>query len=124
MTFIPPEYLTLLQSKDKEDRRLAAEKLGALGPAAIEAVRPLLNDPEWRLRYRAAEIIGFTEDPAGIPLLTPLLSDEKDHVRYMAVKSLGRCGTIELEPIIAPMLNDENPFVRRIAGGVLSGWNI
>jgi HEAT repeat protein len=124
MTSIPPEYLILLRSKEKEDRRLAAEKLGKLGPAAIEAVRPLLNDPEWRLRYRAAEIIGFTAEPAGIPLLTPLLSDEKDHVRYMAVKSLGRCGTIELEPIIAPMLNDENPFVRRIAGGVLSGWKI
>ncbi|ABN06691.1 PBS lyase HEAT domain protein repeat-containing protein [Methanocorpusculum labreanum Z] len=124
MTSIPPEYLILLRSKEKEDRRLAAEKLGELGPAAIEAVRPLLNDPEWRLRYRAAEIIGFTSDPSGIPLLTPLLSDEKDHVRYMAVKSLGRCGTIELEPIISPMLNDENPFVRRITVGVLSGWKI
>jgi HEAT repeat protein len=124
MTSILPEYLILLRSKDKEDRRLAAEKLGAAGPAAIEAVRSLLTDPEWRLRYRAAEIIGFTAEPAGIPLLTPLLSDEKDHVRYMAVKSLGRCGTMELEPVISPMLNDENPFVRRIAAGVLSGWKI
>jgi len=124
MTSVPPEYLALLRSPEKEDRRLAAEKLGTMGTAGIEAVRPLLKDSEWRLRYRAAEIIGFTAEPAGIPLLTPLLSDEKDHVRYMAVKSLGRCGTQELEPIISPMLNDENPFVRRITTGVLSGWKI
>ena len=124
MTSALPEYLALLHSPDKEDRRLAAEKLGKMGPAGIDAVRPLLTDPEWRLRYRAAEIIGFTADPAGIPLLTPLLCDEKDHVRYMAVKSLGRSGTRELEPVISPMLNDENPFVRRIAAGVLSGWII
>ncbi len=124
MTSALPECLALLNSQKKEDRRLAAEKLGTMGTAGINAVCPLLTDPEWRLRYRAAEVIGFMADPAGVPLLTPLLSDEKDHVRYMAVKSLGRCGTIELEPVIAPMLNDENPFVRWITTGVLSGWKI
>ncbi|MEA5037211.1 hypothetical protein SDC9_33167 [bioreactor metagenome] len=124
MTSALPECLALLKSQKKEDRHLAAEKLGTMGQGAIGAVRPLLTDPEWRLRYRAAEIIGFTAEPAGIPLLIPLLSDEKDHVRYMAVKSLGRCGTQELEPLISPMLNDENPFVRRITAGVLAGWKI
>lgn len=124
MTSALPECLALLQSQKKEDRRLAAEKLGTMGTAGIDAIRPLLTDPEWRLRYRAAEIIGFTAEPAGIPLLTPLLGDEKDHVRYMAVKSLGRCGTSDLLPIVSPMLNDENPFVRRITAGVLSGWKI
>jgi len=124
MTSALPECLALLNSQKKEDRRLAAEKLGAMGSAGIDAVCPLLTDPEWRLRYRAAEVIGFTADPAGVPLLTPLLADEKDHVRYMAVKSLGRCGTQELESVVAPMLNDENPFVRRITVGVLSGWKI
>ncbi|MDO9523568.1 MAG: HEAT repeat domain-containing protein [Methanocorpusculum sp.] len=124
MTSALPEYLALLHSQKKEDRHLAAEKLGTMGTAGIDAVRPLLTDPEWRLRYRAAEIIGFTADPTGVPLLTPLLADEKDHVRYMAVKSLGRCGTQELAPVISPMLNDENPFVRRITVGVLSGWKI
>jgi HEAT repeat protein len=124
MTSALPECLALLHSQKKEDRRLAAEKLGTMGTAGIDAIRPLLTDPEWRLRYRAAEIIGFTADPTGVPLLTPLLADEKDHVRYMAVKSLGRCGTQELAPVISPMLNDENPFVRRITVGVLSGWKI
>jgi HEAT repeat protein len=122
MTSALSAYLALLHSAKKEERQLAAENLGALGPAAIDAIRPLLADPEWRLRYRAAEIIGFTAEPAGVPLLTPLLCDEKDHVRYMAVKSLGRCGTSDLLPVVSPLLDDENPFVRRITAGVLSGW--
>ena len=124
MSSAVPEYLALLHSPEKGDRCRAAEKLGAMGPAGIEAIRSMLTDPDWRLRYRAAEIIGFTADPVGIPLLTPLLSDEKDHVRYMAVKSLGLCGTRALEPIITPMQKDENPFVRRITAGVLSGWKL
>lgn len=116
------ECLALLHSAKKEERQFAAEKLGTAGPAAIGAVVPLLADPEWRLRYRAAEIIGFTGEEAGVPYLLPLLKDEKDHVRYMAVKSLGRCGTADLLPLVTPLLDDENPFVRRITAGVLSGW--
>lgn len=122
MTSALSAYLALLHSAKKEERQFAAEKLGAAGPAAVRTVQPLLADPEWRLRYRAAEIIGFTGEPQGVPLLIPLLSDGKDHVRYMAVKSLGRCGTAELLPLVTPMLEDENPFVRRITAGVLSGW--
>ena len=124
MTSSIPEFLVLLRSPEKEKRAFAAEKLGGLGSAGLEAVRPQLKDADWHLRYRAAEVIGFSHEAAGVPLLLPLLSDEKDHVRYMAVKSLGFCGTEELVPLITPMLEDENPFVRRIAGNVLSGWNV
>ncbi len=124
MTSSIQEYLVLLHSPEKEKRAFAAGKLGALGSAGVEAVSSGLRDADWHLRYRAAEVIGFSREAAGVPLLIPLLSDEKDHVRYMAVKSLGFCGTKELVPVITPMLEDENPFVRRIAGNVLSGWNI
>lgn len=124
MTSSGSEYLALLQSPDKEQRAIAAKKLGDMGFSGVNAVSPFLTDADWHIRYRAAEVIGFSREPAGVPLLVPRLSDEKDHVRYMAIKSLGSCGTKDLVPLITPMLKDENPFVRRIAGKVLSGWMV
>ena len=86
------ESLKLLRSIDKNDRAKAAAYLGSLGADGVEAAVPFLTDPDWHLRYRACEIIGFTREKSGILYLLPLLKDEKDHVRYMAVKSLGLCG--------------------------------
>ena len=113
------ESLELLRSGDKNNRAKAASYLGNLGTDGVKAASLFLTDTDWHLRYRACEIIGFTQEKNGIPHLIPLLKDEKDHVRYMAVKALGFCGDKNIIPHITPLLDDENPFVVRITKEVL-----
>jgi len=113
------ESIQFLCNGTKEERAKAAAYLGGCGTEGIETATPLLSNNDWHLRYRACEILGFTENSTVIPLILPLLHDEKDHVRYMAVKSLGKCGGNNQKEII-PLLEDENHFVRRIAQEVLN----
>ena len=109
-----------MRDQEKAVRAQASKALAEIGEPALERLLPLLNDPDWKIRYRGAEALGMMKDKRAVSPLIGLLSDEKDHVRYMAVKSL--CGIGDMaawEPIIACQ-QDENPFVRRMADRAVS----
>jgi HEAT repeat protein len=104
-----------MRDPEKAVRGQASMALAETGEPALERLLPLLHDPDWKVRYRAAEALGMMEDTRAVSALIGILSDDKDHVRYMAVKSLCRIGDMAArEPIIACQ-QDENPFVRRMA---------
>jgi len=109
------EAVKRLRHPDKREREKAVEVCVAAGRPAIPVVRPLLSDPSWVVRYRAAEIIGRIGGEEAPGLLIPLLKDEKDHVRYMAVRGLCRCADASVIPEILPRCSDGNEFVRAMA---------
>lgn len=109
-------FLTLaLRDEDKEVRNESILGLAKVGTFAVDALAPLLHDPEWRIRYRAVEGLGMIGDRSSARLLIPLTSDEKDHVRYMAAKALGTLSPHDSADALALLIRDENPYVRRIA---------
>lgn len=108
-------FLSAIRDTDKRVRVQAAAALAALGENAIEDLILLLNDEEWRVRYRAAEALGKIHSSRTLDHLIRALSDGKDHVRYMAVKSLGERGEKNAVPGIMHTLSDENEYVRRIS---------
>jgi len=105
----------LLCHPEKEERARGVEACVSAGPAVIPALIPLLTDPSWVARYRAAEAIGRIGGDRAPSLLVPLLSDEKDHVRYMAAKGLCRCGDPSVIPRLEPLTRDTNDYVRAMA---------
>lgn len=116
----------LLRHPEKEERARGVEECVMVGPAVIPSLIPLLADPAWVVRYRAAEAIGRIGGKSAAPLLVPLLADERDHVRYMAAKGLCRCGDASVITRLDPLTRDENEYVRAMADRairVLAGQN-
>jgi len=104
-----------LRNPDKQTRARAAHALGEAGDQAVDLLAPLLKDPEWKVRYRVAEALGFSGSERAVSCLTGALTDPKDHVRYMAAKAIGLIGSGVAEGDLVARLGDENEFVRRSA---------
>jgi len=112
-------FTKALKDPEKEVRSQATRALAHMGEPALKELLSLLKDPDWRVRYRAAEALGLMKiREAGIPLIE-CLSDDNDHVRYMAVKALGQLGDDEILEAVKPCLQDNNPYVRGIAASIL-----
>ena len=108
-------FFRALRDPEKVVRDQAARALAGIGTPVLPRILDLLPDPDWKVRYRAAEILGLLGDAGATSRLIERVSDPKDHVRYMAAKSLGMIGdTAAIEPL-RWCLDDENPFVRKIA---------
>ena len=104
----------LLRDPDKGVRKQAAIALASSGQEGFAVLSGLIDDPDWKVRYRVCEALGLMANRDALPLLAAALDDEKDHVRYMAAKSLGMLGEKDAERSLIPRLNDENVFVRKI----------
>jgi len=111
--------LSRLSDPDKAVRAEAMHGLAAIGRPAVPACIALLQDGDWKVRYRAAEALGLIGDGEAYAPLTAALGDEKDHVRYMAAKGLGLLGDPRAVTRLGAMQRDENEFVRRSAAGSL-----
>jgi HEAT repeat protein len=108
-----------LQNPDVGSRRVAAEKLGLLGPEAAPAVPALvaaLADPDDDVRARAADALARVGGPAVWPLRRAL-ADPRPQVRRGAATALGRNpGDPERSAAaLAPLLSDPEPAVRLAA---------
>ena len=113
-------FINSLHDPEKAVRSQAVQALVQIGLPVISPIVRLLNDKDWRVRYRAAEILGMIKGEEAVIPLIMALSDEKDHVRYMAAKSL--CLIREpkaIEPLMI-CLCDENHYVRRMAERAIS----
>ena len=108
-------FIYSLRDPEKAVRNQAVQALVSIGSPVIPKVVNLLNDSDWKVRYRAAEVLGRLKSREVVNPLIRSLSDVKDHVRYMAAKSL----CLIREPLaidpIRKCLNDENEYVRRMA---------
>jgi len=108
-----------LRSPDKEKRAAAMEHLAGFGHEAVPILLPLLHDPDWKVRYRAAEALCMIQAPDTVGDLIRATADEKDHVRYMAAKGLREFGTPDAVPALSCLLSDENEYVKRMATAAL-----
>ncbi len=106
---------TLLSDPDKSVRAGAMHGLVAIGKPAVPACIALLQNGDWKVRYRAAEALGLIGDGEAYAPLIAALDDGKDHVRYMAAKGLGLLGDPRAVSRLRAMQRDENEFVRRSA---------
>ncbi len=107
--------ISRLSDPDKAVRAEATCGLAAIGRPAIPACIALLQNNDWKVRYRAAEALGLIGDGEAYAPLVTALDDAKDHVRYMAAKGLGLLGDPRAVARLRAMQHDENEFVRRSA---------
>lgn len=76
-------------------RRCAARALGAIGPDARRAVKPLLkwlDDGTTGVRVAVIEALGAIGDPRAVESLAACLSDDDREVREAAAQALGMLG--------------------------------
>jgi len=112
-------YITGLRSDSKEEREESMKVLVETGSSALPELMHLLTDPDWIVRYRAAEALGGIGDKDAVDALIITTCDVKDHVRYMATKSLGTFRDTRIHPALVRMLSDDHCYTRRIAASGL-----
>ena len=100
---------------DKQYRASCCQTIVQFGSDAIPFLLPLLNDDDWRVRYRAAETLGLLNAEKAVNNLLSACDDKKDHVRYMAAKALGSIKSQQAVPMLIHLLTDEHPYTRGIA---------
>jgi HEAT repeat protein len=110
-----PALIHGLRDEEKVVRAQALQALVAIGKPALKDLINLLNDPDWKVRYRAAEALGMIGDEKAVNPLIRILSDNKDHVRYIAAKSLGMLRAQVARDPLCKCLSDENKYVRAMA---------
>lgn len=104
-----------LHHPDKEHRAATVHKIVKYGQEATTPLVALLNDPDWRIRYRAAETLGLLSGKEPVQDLIQTCDDERDHVRYMAAKALGMIRDARAVPTLIRLLHDEHQYTRGIA---------
>lgn len=120
---VPEDLVPLIDSLSAEtpsDRAYAASQLRRLGPAAEPAVPQLvtsLSDPDWQVRWEAAEALGVTGNREAVEPLLAVLNDRDGEwaVRTAAARSLGLLGDSKAVEPLAAVLNDMNAHVRYAA---------
>jgi len=115
-------WVAILKSSNSLERRLAAHALAQIGPAAPEAVTPLveaLRDPVSFVRVWAAAALARVQpdNPDAILALAAGTHDEMAFVRSLAAWHLGRLGPTHpgiesAAPELGNLLNDNDPSVR------------
>jgi quinoprotein glucose dehydrogenase len=112
--------IPLLKDKDEE---IAVQAIKMLGDADIISVAndliPFLSNPNYRLRFYAAEALGQLKFEAAVEPLIGMLkgnNDEDLYIRHAAVMALSRIG--KAEPLIA-LANNPSKALRTAAVLVL-----
>jgi HEAT repeat protein len=116
-----------LSDSDPEMRQVATRTLGPLAqagqPGAMAALMECLKNPEWTVRYNAAEALGRA-GAAAVPALIGTLKDKDPAVRATAARSLGNIGDERAKEPLRAAAKDENEGVRLAATQALKqrGW--
>jgi len=115
-----------------KDAVLAAAAQGGRGPMRlhgiwglgqlrrVEALRPLLGDPDAEVRAQAAKVLGDLRAGEG---LLPLLKDASPRVRFFAAIALGKSGRKDAAAPVLDLLrenDDRDPFLRHAGVAALA----
>jgi len=107
----PPAPVVLKPATQREPALVA--------PAPPSDLIKLLNDPEARVRRRAALAIGRVGLAEGVEPLTKLLNDPEIEVRQMAAFGLGLIGDPSARPALLAALKDPQPVLQGRAAEAL-----
>jgi len=112
----PAGLLSDLRSKDRSERREAANQLGVLrARGALRALVEVLSDREASVREAAAFALGQISDPAATGLLIPLLADPESSVRASTAFALGMIGDRKATEPLSFATGDNDAEVRASA---------
>lgn len=112
----PARLLADLKSKDKGNRRDAANELGAMrARGALRALAEALSDKDAKVREAAAFALGQISDPAATGLLIPLLADHEAEVRASAAFALGMIADRKAVQALSFATGDHDAEVRSTA---------
>lgn len=112
----PARLLADLKSKDRSERREAANQLGFIrARGAIRALVEALSDKEDTVREAASFALGQISDPAATGLLIPLLADPDAPVRATTACALGMIGNRKAIEALSFASGDPEPEVRASA---------
>ena len=113
-------WIANLKSTSTEDRRIAAQTLGTIGPRAKEGVPALiiaLKDREAVVRHSVVYALAQIGAQA-VPALITALKDRDTEVRRSAASALGQIGP-PIVPALIIALKDQEAVVRSSAASVL-----
>ncbi|MFO0909092.1 MAG: HEAT repeat domain-containing protein [Isosphaeraceae bacterium] len=98
--------------RNREIRREAAWALCRIGtPAALDAVRVALGDPDASVRQVAAHAAGLWRDRAAVPELSRRVASESPPIRRAAAEALGRIGGSDaVSALLDASRNDNDRF--------------
>lgn len=112
----PARLLSELRSRDKGDRREAANELGVMrARGALRALVETLSDREASVREAAAFALGQISDPAATGLLIPLLADPEPAVRAATAFALGMIADRKATEALSFATGDADAEVRASA---------
>ena len=117
--------LKLLNSKSARTRRQAVEKLGpAPDLGVIEALAPMLADPDPNVRKATARVLGESREESAVRALIHALRDAEREVRAEVVQALGKTGSPLAPGPLEDQLRDDDGTVRKQAVLALEalGW--
>ena len=113
------ETALLLADLGPDESTTIAAIVATIGPAAIEALKPLLMAEEETPGFvRAADMVVAFKVPA-VNRLAPLTEDTRWFVQRNGARLLGRIGTAEAVPLLQPLLRKGDPRVARAAVSAL-----
>lgn len=99
--------------------KMLREATDQAGSDAAPVLRACLDDPDSRVRERAAELLGYLRDTAATEVLSGLISDSDERVRNAAVEALGRIGVDAGQEALFEALSDEDDYTRYKAADAL-----
>ena len=80
----------LKKDKDGDVRAAVEDALVNIGSPTLNFLKPLLEDPSWRVRRRAIRTMGRIKDAAAIDsLIQAIRTDDDCYVKKVAARSLG-----------------------------------
>lgn len=114
-----PVVVEFLSDRRDEHRAAAAEALGRLG-SGVDRLRPLLKDPNFTVRLKAAGALYRLEDPAGLALLQQIAASEHAGVRVAAAEEMASRPDAAWQTLVRGLTEDGDPLVRLQAARLLA----
>ncbi len=83
------ELLGRLRTDGPKERKETRERLLAMGPVIVPHLLERIEDPEFTVRWKVVNLLGYLEDTRGLmPLVERVAFDPNPHVRWRALWAL------------------------------------
>lgn len=100
--------LAALRDEDGVKRAEARERVVARGAEAVPALREMLTDERFHVRWEAAKALAEIAAPEAAPDLVRSLYDQEPDVRWLAAEALAAIGRPALVPLLGALVKDSD----------------